>query len=131
MFSSRSWTWKRADDGTLRTRCRQVILDEIRKLDHRTTPNFNEADLIFRSDGELWGVSRTKRAPDHPSLLYAGQPPYTKWDCRDLKARIHCPCLCESEGKVYVVGRRSPGAPWISQNSPPGSTGVFLVDKER
>ena len=36
-------------------------LKELREVEHRMTPQFNEAAVIFRPDGELWCVSRTKR----------------------------------------------------------------------
>ena len=103
-------------------------LKEIRKVDHRTTDLFNEADVIFRADGELWCVSRTKREPGQHSLLYISKPPYEEWSCVDLKAMIHCPALCESGGQVYVAGRRDSTAPWIPQHSPAGSTGIFRLD---
>ena len=103
-------------------------LESFRDLDHRSTPHFNEADVIFRPDGELWCVSRTKR-PGHHSLLYTSEPPYKEWSCVDLETMIHCPALCESGGKVYVAGRRNPTAPWIPQHSPAGNTGVFELDR--
>jgi len=105
-------------------------LQEIRKLDHRTTPQFNEADVIFRPDGELWCVSRTRREPDQHSLLYTSPPPYAEWSCVDLGVLIHCPALCESAGRVYVAGRRDPTASWIPQHSPAGNTGIFRLDRD-
>ena len=105
-------------------------LREARALDHRSTPRFNEADLIFRPDGELWCVSRTKRGSGQHSLLYRSLPPYQEWSCVDLETRIHCPALCESGGKVYVAGRRDPTAPWIPQHSPAGNTGIFQLDRD-
>ena len=84
-------------------------LREARALDHRSTPRFNEADVIF---------------------LYRSPPPYQEWSCVDLETMIHCPALCESGGKVYVAGRRDPTAPWISQHSPAGNTGIFQLDRD-
>ena len=104
-------------------------LQKIRAVDHRTTPRFNEADLIFRPDGALWCVSRTKREPEQHALLYVANPPYEEWSCIDLKALIHCPALCESGGQVYVAGRRDPKAPWVGQHTPAGNTGIFRLDK--
>ena len=103
---------------------------DFRKVDHRTTNLFNEADVIFRPDGELWCVSRTKREPGQYSLLYISQPPYKEWSCVDLETMIHCPALCESGGQVYVAGRRDPTAPWIQQHSPAGNTGIFQLDRK-
>lgn len=105
-------------------------LKEIRKIDHRTTPRFNEADVIFRPDGQLWCVSRTKREPGQHSLLYISDPPYERWSCVDLQALIHCPALCDSGGNVYVAGRRDPTVPWIPQHSPVGNTGIFRLDPD-
>ncbi len=105
-------------------------LKELREVEHRMTPQFNEADVIFRPDGELWCVSRTKREPSQHSLLYISSPPYKEWSCVDLKAMIHCPALCEVGGQVYVAGRRDPTTPWISQHSPAGNTGIFRLDRE-
>ena len=104
-------------------------LREARELDHRTTPRFNEADVIFRPDGELWCVSRTRRENQH-SLLYTSSPPYEEWSCVDLETLIHCPALCESAGKVYVAGRRDPTAPWVPQHTPAGNTGIFLLERD-
>ncbi len=104
-------------------------LQEIRTVDHRTTPRFNEADLIFRPDGALWCVSRTKREPGQHALLYVANPPYEEWSCIDLKALIHCPALCESGGQVYVAGRRDPKTPWIGQHTPAGNTGIFRINE--
>ena len=103
-------------------------LREMRELDHRTTPRFNEADVIFRPDGELWCVSRTRRENQH-SLLYTSSPPYEEWSCVDLETLIHCPALCECEGRVYVAGRRDPTAPWTPQHTPAGNTGIFLLER--
>lgn len=101
----------------------------LRSVNHRPCPAFNEADIIFRPSGELWCISRTKyREPDN-SLFYFSKPPYEDWECVDLKTRIHCPVFCESGGKVYVAGRRNPSAPWISQSTPAGNTGIWLVEK--
>ena len=105
-------------------------LKEFRQVEHRMTPRFNEADVIFRPDGELWCVSRTKREPGQHSFLYTSKPPYTEWSCVDLKTMIHCPALCETGGRVYVAGRRDPTTPWISQYSPAGNTGIFLLERE-
>lgn len=104
-------------------------LQEIRTVDHRTTPHFNEADLIFRPDGALWCVSRTKREPGQHALLYVANPPYEEWSCIDLKALIHCPALCESGDQVYVAGRRDPKTPWIGQHTPTGNTGIFRINE--
>ena len=104
-------------------------LQETRQVDHRTTPRFNEADVIFQPDGELWCVSRTKREPGQHSLLYVSSPPYKEWSCVDLETMIHCPALCKSGEKVYVAGRRDPTASWIPQHSPAGNTGIFLLDR--
>ena len=105
-------------------------LKEIRGYEHRMTPNFNEADVIFRPDGELWCVTRTKREPGHHSLLYISKPPYKEWSCVDLGTMIHCPALCEVGGKVYVAGRRDPTTPWIAQHSPAGNTAIFQLDRQ-
>ena len=105
-------------------------LREIRAVDHRTTAEFNEADLIFRPDGQLWCVSRTKREPGQHSLLYIADPPYEDWSCVDLKALIHCPALCASGDSVYVSGRRDPTASWIPQHAPAGNTGIFRLDAD-
>ena len=104
-------------------------LQTIREVDHRTTSRFNEADIIFRPDGELWCVSRTKLEPGQHSLLYISSPPYKEWSSVDLEAMIHCPALCESGGNVYVAGRRDPTVPWISQHSPAGNTGIFRLER--
>ena len=104
-------------------------LQEIRTVDHRTTPHFNEADLIFRPDGALWCVSRTKREPGQHALLYVANPPYEEWSCIDLKTLIHCPALCESGGQVYVAGRRDPKTLWIGQHTPAGNTGIFRINE--
>ncbi len=96
--------------------------------DHRTTPSFNEADLLFRPDGELWCVSRSRRIPDD-SILYWSSPPYDTWDSLDLGTRIHCPVLCESNGIVYLAGRTDPSRIWFPQHSSAGNTGIFRLDK--
>jgi len=123
----REWTFvsRIADDG-MRPQERQ----ELRQVEHRMTPNFNEADVIFRPDGELWCVSRTKREPGHHSLLYISKPPYTEWASVDLGRLIHCPALCESGGKVYLAGRCDTAVPWIAQHSPPGNTAIFELDRD-
>ena len=122
----REWSFvsRIADDG-MSPQERQ----ELRKVEHRMTPNFNEADVIFRPDGEMWCVSRTKR-DGHHSLLYISKPPYEDWECVDLKTMIHCPALCESGGKVYVAGRRDATTSWIPQLSPAGNTGIFRLDRD-
>ena len=123
----RNWTLvSRIPDGEGAT---PQELQKARELDHRTTPRFNEADVIFRPDGELWCVSRT-REPDQHALLYTSIPPYKEWSCVDLETLIHCPALCESGGKVYAAGRRDPTAPWIPQHSPAGNTGIFLLGRD-
>ena len=122
----REWSFlsRIADDGMSEQERR-----ELRQVEHRMTPNFNEADVIFRPDGELWCVSRTKREGHH-SLLYISKPPYEDWESVDLEAMIHCPALCESGGKVYVAGRRATDTPWIPQHSPPGNTAIFQLDRD-
>jgi hypothetical protein len=121
----RTWSFasRIADDGMS-----EQERKELRKVEHRMTPNFNEADVIFRPDGELWCVSRTKREGQH-SLLYISKPPYEDWEIVDLEAMIHCPAMCESGGKVYVAGRRDTNTPWNPQDSPPGNTAIFLLDR--
>ncbi len=103
---------------------------ELRKIDHRTTPHFNEADIIIRPDGEMWCVSRTKREPHQHSYLYTSRPPYKEWSCVDLETMIHCPALCEFGGKVYVAGRRDPTTTWIPQHTPAGNTAIFLLERD-
>lgn len=88
----------------------------------------DEADLLFRPNQEIWCISRSTRKPDH-SLFYVSQPPYQKWERTDLKIRIHCPVFCESQGQIYVAGRRDTAAPWTPQSTPPGNTGIFLVER--
>lgn len=121
----REWSFhsRIADDG-MSPQERQ----ELREVEHRMTPNFNEADIIFRPDGEMWCVSRTKR-DGHHSLLYISKPPYKDWECVDLKTMIHCPALCESGGKVYVAGRSDVSVPWIAQPLPAGNTAIFELDR--
>ena len=105
---------------------------DIRLQDPRRARGRNpagEADVIFRPDGELWCVSRTRRENQH-SLLYTSSPPYEEWSCVDLETLIHCPALCESAGKVYVAGRRDPTAPWVPQHTPAGNTGIFLLERD-
>jgi hypothetical protein len=105
-------------------------LKQVRQVEHRMTPRFNEADVIFRPDGELWCVSRTRREPDQHSFLYTSKPPYKEWSCVDLETLIHCPALCEMGGRVYVAGRRDPTTSWIPQHSPAGNTAIFRLDRE-
>ena len=104
--------------------------DPERAHDHRTGPFFNEADLFFRPDGELWCVSRTKRSNNH-SLFYFSRPPYETWEVADLETMIQSPVICESGGEVYVAGRRSPTATWPPQHGPAGNTGVFRLEHGR
>ena len=109
--------------------CSPQQLADIRAVDHRTTHRFNEADILFRPDGELWCVSRTKREPGQHALLYISSPPYEHWSCVDLETLIHCPALCASGDQVYVAGRRDLTAPWVPQHGPAGSTGIFRLDR--
>ena len=116
----RNWTFvSRIPDGEGAT---PQELQEARKLDHRTTPRFNEADVIFRPDGELWCVSRT-REPDQHSLLYTSIPPYKEWSCVALETLIHCPALCESGGKVYAAGAATPPPPGFRSIRPRATLG--------
>ena len=88
----------------------------------------DESDLLFRLDGELWCITRSTRKPDH-SLFYISNPPYRVWERVDLGVTIHAPVICESQGKVFVAGRRRTDAPWIPQTTPLGNTGLFLVKR--
>ena len=108
----------------------QQEFDDLRKVEHRMTPNFNEAAVIIRPDGEMWCVSRTKRGSGQHSWLYISKPPYKDWSRVDLEAMIHCPALCEFGGKVYVAGRRDPTAPWIPQHTPAGNTAIWKLDRD-
>jgi len=91
----------------------------------------DEADVWFQpSDDEVWCIARSTRKPDH-SLFYFSKFPYEKWECVDLKVTIHCPVFCETDGKLYVAGRRRIEAPWKPQSSPAGNTGIFIVEKGR
>ena len=87
-----------------------------------------EADIWFQPDGEIWCIARSTRKPDH-SLFYSSRPPYRRWKCIDLKVTIHCPVFCQTEGKLYVAGRRRIDAPWKPQSSPAGNTSIFIVKK--
>jgi len=88
----------------------------------------DEADLFFQPDGELWCIARSTRSPDH-SLFYSSKWPYQKWERVDLKVTIHCPVFCESDGRLYVAGRRRIDAPWKPQLTPAGNTGIFIAEK--
>lgn len=90
----------------------------------------DEADLLFRPNGELWCIARTNRITHH-SIFCVSKPPYQKWGCTDLKVLLQSPVLCECGDKVLAAGRRDPAAPWISQSTPAGNTGIFFVEKER
>ena len=125
----RNWSRvARIPDGTEPAGASAGNLAEIRRLDHRMTAFFNEADLIFRPDGELWCVSRTKLEPNGHALLYRSRPPYTEWESTDLGALIHAPALCQSGDKVYLAGRRDPTAPWIPQRSPAATFNVMTYN---
>jgi hypothetical protein len=89
----------------------------------------NEADIFFHSNEELWCIARSSRNPDH-SLLYVSQPPCEKWSRMDLKTTIHCPVFCETGGRLYVAGRRRTNTIWRIQLTPPGNTGIFLVERK-
>ncbi|RJS88747.1 exo-alpha-sialidase [Candidatus Bathyarchaeota archaeon] len=88
----------------------------------------DEADIWFQPDGELWCIARTTRNPDH-SLFYSSKPPYEEWECVDLKVTIHCPVFCQTNGRLYVAGRRRIDSPWIPQTVPAGNTGIFIAEK--
>ena len=58
-----------------------------------------ETELLFRSNGELWSVSR-------PDTFARSVPPYTEW--RRTKLRdgfIGGPAMVEAAGSVYAAGR--------------------------
>jgi hypothetical protein len=101
---------------------------EARQHDHCPTIEFNESDLFFRPDGELWCVSRTK-LPDNTSIFYCSSPPYQDWEAVNLGTMIHCPVIREVGGGLYVAGRRDPKTPWLAQYPPAGNTGIFALEK--
>jgi len=92
----------------------------------------NEADLTFRSDGELWLIVCTWRGQgfsNNHTLFFSATPPYREWKRIDLKKTIYCPCFCETGEKLYVAGMRSLEEPWIPQSIPAGSTAIWTVEK--
>ena len=99
---------------------------DARSITHKPCNSFSETDCVFRTNGELWCVTRTNREPDD-TIFYRSKPPYTKWDWVDLKTRIHCPVLCECDGVVYVAGRRTTATAWKTQPTPAGNTGIFIL----
>jgi hypothetical protein len=91
----------------------------------------NEADIIFRPDGEAWLIARTTRKPLDDAVFGRSRPPYTHWDLTDLGLMIHAPAMMEHEGEVYVAGRSNPRragcAAWPFGNS----LGVWRVSPGR
>lgn len=94
--------------------------------------NADEADLIFRPNGELWVIAATIGEKDHDknmSMFYSSKPPYQEWNRFELKTRLAAPCFCELDGKVYVAGSRAQGGPWIPQSGAVGNTAIWRVEK--
>lgn len=67
----------------------------------------NETDLIFRPDGELWIVGRTRRTPDH-AMFGVAKPPYTQWEMSELNQVVHAPLMMDVDGEVFMCGRCMP-----------------------
>jgi len=103
-----------------------------------------ESDLHWRPDGELWCVVRSEGAA--PAVLYWSRPPYTEWhEGIVLPAGCDAPVMCETNGEVYLAGRRTtwqqepgPGAAktfntFTSPDTPfarPGTTGLYLLRRD-
>jgi hypothetical protein len=66
--------------------------------------SIGESGMHFRTDGELWVVSRQSRGP---AMLSIAKPPYTQWETIDTRTRIHSPIILEHKGSLYVSGRRN------------------------
>lgn len=65
----------------------------------------NEADIVWRPDGEAWIVARGLGQPGF-SWFASARPPYTEWDVQPLDTIIHAPVLLEHAEQLYVAGRR-------------------------
>lgn len=90
----------------------------------------NEADIVWRPDGEAWIVARGIGKPGY-SWFACARAPYREWELKQLDALIHAPVMLEHEGSLYVAGRRSADAegdalfPFLSRPS----LGVWRVTR--
>ena len=86
----------------------------------RVGDGLNESDIVWRSDGEAWIISRTTKG--RSSVFASAKPPYTDWQTIDMQPMVHAPIMLEHEGEIFVAGRSRPGTEGITDAPFDGSS---------